>query len=67
MVGIDILDYVVINGIFIGVVIVFGIIVVFFGFEVDGFYFEKVKVVIEWGGGEVVFIELFENNIDVYR
>lgn len=65
--GTDIPDYAAINGILIGAVIAFGIVVVFLGPEADGSHFEKAKVAIERGGGEVAPTELFENNTDVHR
>ncbi|OXC70502.1 hypothetical protein AYX13_00977 [Cryptococcus neoformans] len=65
--GTDIPDYAAINGILIGAVIAFGIIVVFLGPEADGSHFEKAKVAIERGGGEVAPTELFENNAAVKR
>lgn len=66
--GHNIPDYAAINGILIGAVIAFGIVVIFLGPEADGSHFEKAKVAIERGGGEVAPTDLFNtNNNDVPR
>lgn len=65
--GTNIPDYAAINGILIGAVIAFGIVVIFLGPEADGSHFEKAKVAIERGGGEVAPTDLFETNNDVPR
>ncbi|WVO16608.1 hypothetical protein L204_104287 [Cryptococcus depauperatus] len=58
--GTNIPDYAAINGILIGAVIAFGIVVVICGPEADGSHFESAKVAYEKGGGEVDPTQLIE-------